>query len=85
VIGKIRNSLFLIGLAALWLPVSLPAAVLSGADLERMRQERRVALVIGNGDYRNFAPLDNPVNDASGVGRAPRDAGFEIILPAGRR
>jgi uncharacterized caspase-like protein len=76
----VRNSLFLIGLAALWLTSSLPAATLSSADLERMRREKRVALVVGNGNYRNFTVLDNPVNDANGVGRALRDAGFEVIL-----
>jgi uncharacterized caspase-like protein len=80
VTGTVRNSLFLIGLAALWLASSRSATALSGADLERMRQEKRVALVIGNGNYRNFTVLDNPVNDANGVGRALRDAGFEVIL-----
>ena len=32
------------------------------------------------GAARNFQPLDDPVNDASGVAAALRDAGFQLIL-----
>ena len=39
----------------------------------------RVALVIGNGNYRE-APLSGAVNDAIAVGRALRRAGFEVLL-----
>jgi uncharacterized caspase-like protein len=55
-------------------------AQLTDADLKRMRADKRVALVIGNGNYRNFQRLDNPVNDATGVAAALRDAGFQVIL-----
>lgn len=55
-------------------------AQLTDADLKRMRADKRVALVIGNGNYRNFQQLDNPVNDATGVAAALRAAGFEVIL-----
>ena len=65
--------------AALLLP-AIAAAQLTDADLKRMRAERRVALVIGNGNYRNFQQLDNPVNDAKGVAAALREAGFEVML-----
>lgn len=41
--------------------------------------ERRVALVIGNGDYRHSPSLRNPVNDARAVGDALRRIGFEVI------
>jgi uncharacterized caspase-like protein len=57
----------------------LAAADLTEADLKRMRGESRVALVIGNGKYRNFEPLDNPANDARGVAEALRGAGFKVI------
>ena len=40
--------------------------------------ESRVALVIGNGAYRD-SPLLNPVNDAKAVSAALRAAGFEVI------
>ncbi|MEO7773101.1 MAG: caspase family protein [Steroidobacteraceae bacterium] len=45
-----------------------------------MRGESRIALVIGNGKYQNFTPLDNPANDATGVAAALREAGFKVIL-----
>ncbi|PWC80015.1 peptidase C14 [Azospirillum sp. TSH64] len=41
--------------------------------------ERRVALVLGNSDYR-FAPrLPNPTNDAKAMAESLRAAGFELI------
>ena len=43
---------------------------------------RRVALVIGNGDYAHadlLPKLANPVNDAEDVARALREFGFEVI------
>jgi len=41
--------------------------------------ERRVALVIGNGAYKS-SPLRNPVNDARAVGRALADVGFAVMV-----
>ncbi|MEW6267651.1 MAG: caspase family protein, partial [Thermodesulfobacteriota bacterium] len=40
--------------------------------------ERRVALVIGNGGYQE-APLRNPPNDAADMAQALRSLGFEVI------
>jgi hypothetical protein len=42
-------------------------------------QASRVALVIGNSDYKNVAPLDNPGNDANDIGAALERLGFEIV------
>jgi hypothetical protein len=42
--------------------------------------ERRVALVIGNGAYKNVPKLPNPANDASDVAAALAQSGFEIIF-----
>lgn len=39
---------------------------------------KRVALVIGNADYK-FAPLKNPVNDAKGMTEVLKDLGFYVI------
>ncbi|MBN8979725.1 MAG: caspase family protein [Rhizobiales bacterium] len=39
---------------------------------------RRVALVIGNGAYRNFPALPNPPNDARAVAKSLRDLGYEV-------
>ncbi|WP_372395948.1 caspase family protein [Azospirillum sp. HJ39] len=41
--------------------------------------ERRVALVLGNSDYRYAPRLPNPVNDAKAMADSLRDAGFELI------
>ena len=43
------------------------------------RPEQRVALVIGNSNYRNVAPLPNPDNDAQSVAEFLNSAGFEVI------
>jgi hypothetical protein len=43
------------------------------------RNERRVALVIGNSGYRN-SPLSNPVNDASDLDVGLRALGFKTTL-----
>src|SRR6516165_4169650 len=42
--------------------------------------DRRVALVIGNGAYRNIPALSNPVNDATDVAAALKRSGFEVAL-----
>jgi len=41
-------------------------------------EQRRVALVIGNADYKD-APLRNPVNDARDIADTLKQIGFEII------
>jgi hypothetical protein len=40
---------------------------------------RRVALVVGNGAYREADRLPNPVNDAHGVAAALKGLGFETV------
>jgi len=40
---------------------------------------RRIALVIGNGAYRNVHPLDNPPRDSRLVAAALRDLGFQTV------
>jgi len=79
--GRRGRRFALLFLAAAWLalgawPTSaqVPAAGPAGADAER-----RVALVIGNGAYRNVARLDNPMRDAEGVAAALRKDSFELI------
>src|SRR6478736_7664035 len=44
------------------------------------KAERRVALVIGNGAYRNVAQLPNPPRDAALIETALQQAGFEVTL-----
>jgi uncharacterized caspase-like protein len=62
-------------LGASILPKSIGAAVAE----ERGIVAPRVALVIGNGSYRN-SPLDNPVNDASAISKTLADLGFQCQL-----
>jgi formylglycine-generating enzyme required for sulfatase activity len=43
-------------------------------------QAKRVALVIGNSNYKTFNVLPNPVNDAKLMETALRESGFEVTL-----
>ena len=40
---------------------------------------RRIALIIGNGAYRNVHPLDNPPRDAKLIAAALHDVGFQTV------
>ncbi|AMA54999.1 caspase family protein [Bradyrhizobium sp. CCGE-LA001] len=44
------------------------------------KADKRVALVIGNGAYRNVPTLANPTNDAADVGAALKRSGFEPLV-----
>jgi Caspase domain len=54
------------------------AAVLAVASPAHA-EERRIALVVGNGAYANIRPLRNPVNDASVIRDTLTRLGFEVI------
>ena len=45
----------------------------------RAQRERRVALVIGNGTYKNAPVLPNPRNDATDMAVILRKLGFDVI------
>ena len=60
------------------LGILITAAVLFAASAAFA--ERRVALVIGNGAYKNATHLPNPTNDARDVAAALRRIGFDTIL-----
>jgi Caspase domain/Bacterial Ig domain len=62
---------FALLLTILILPVQVPA------QPSRL-PERRIALVIGIGTYRNAPPLANPVADARDIGEALRRLNFEV-------
>ena len=57
----------------------MPATAAATAPPAAVPAERRVALVIGNGAYRNAPPLTNPPNDARTVATALTGAGFELV------
>jgi formylglycine-generating enzyme required for sulfatase activity len=51
---------------------------ITAKQLETMRTETRVALVIGNASYKT-QPLRNPVNDARAMSKKLRSLGFDVI------
>jgi len=62
----------------LWIISLLVITLFSFPYLSFSAQERRTALVIGNGSYKT-APLRNPVNDAEDITSALRNLGFNVI------
>ena len=43
------------------------------------KADRRVAFVVGNGAYKNVAPLPNPPIDAKSMASVLRNVGFEVV------
>jgi len=41
--------------------------------------DKRVAFVVGNGAYKNVAPLPNPAVDAKAMAKLLRNVGFEVV------
>jgi uncharacterized caspase-like protein len=66
----INRSLFRFGCAALF------AGMLAAPPA--FAQDQKVALVIGNSDYKNVFSLKNPVNDAADMGAALSRVGFAV-------
>jgi uncharacterized caspase-like protein len=64
-------------LLAVLLSTVVPATLLAQA-------ERRVALVVGNGQYENAGVLRNPVNDARAVAQSLQRLGFNVMLRENR-
>ena len=42
--------------------------------------QKRLALVIGNGAYQHASPLTNTINDADAISSALKSVGFDVIL-----
>ena len=62
----------------LWIVSLLVSMLFSLPNLSLSAQERRTALVIGNGAYKT-APLKNSANDAYDMAMTLRKFGFEVI------
>lgn len=77
--------LTLLAVAILWAPTPHSLAQQDNRQLKRDQTQpngavqRRIALVIGNGNYQRVSPLDNPVNDATDIAAALQGLGFEVI------
>src|SRR5262245_26718094 len=63
-----------LGLAAVALGFALLTATTAA------NAERRVALVIGNGDYAKVSKLPNPPHDANDVEKLLSGAGFDAVV-----
>lgn len=46
---------------------------------EEQRQQKRVALVIGNGQYATIPALPNAINDANDMCRELKELGFQVV------
>ena len=62
-----------------WLTTVAFSLVFLTTNISLSAQDRRIALVIGNGSYKS-SPLKNPVNDATDIANALRNLGFSVIL-----
>ena len=58
---------------------SLSASTDRALQLKKMKEEQRIALVIGNNNYQNLSVLKNPINDARSIKEALQRRGFEVI------
>jgi formylglycine-generating enzyme required for sulfatase activity len=67
-----------IAVAAFLVSGTVAAQVRNSADRVKP-QEGRVALIIGNSDYKS-APLENPANDASDLANALEKQGFNVLV-----
>ena len=62
-----------------WIVVACAALlVLSTSYVVSASAEERIALVIGNSDYRNVGKLPNPVNDATDMADSLKRLGFNV-------
>lgn len=83
-IKKVAISLALMGLTALHAQAqtadkrNLVLSSVPQGSGNSATSSRRVALVIGNGDYKD-APLSNPVNDARAIAQVLKESGFTVI------
>ncbi|MGK0242450.1 MAG: putative caspase-like protein, partial [Pseudomonadota bacterium] len=55
-------------------------AVVCVASAAPAQAEKRIALVIGNNDYRNVPKLQKAVNDARTMGDTLKQLGFNVML-----
>src|SRR6187431_351376 len=64
-------------------PMRYPTLILSAVCLlftaGAASAEKRVAFVVGNGAYKNVAPLPNPSVDAKAIASTLRNVGFEVV------
>jgi len=57
-----------------------PPPPVPAAPLPSTPPQKRLALLIGNADYKHYQRLDNPVHDAEDFAKLLRQLGFEVML-----
>ncbi len=60
-------------------PALILSAICMAFTAGAAQAEKRVAFVVGNGTYKNVAPLPNPSVDAKAMASALRNVGFEVV------
>jgi Caspase domain/Domain of unknown function (DUF4189)/Putative peptidoglycan binding domain len=60
--------------------IGIATALVLGLTCHSAVAEKRVALVIGNSNYRNVARLPNPERDAASMAKLFKDAGFDTVV-----
>ena len=59
--------------------LAIGSAMFAAPGTAQADPEKRIALVIGNGDYKIAPHLDNPPNDARAIAETLRKLGFEVV------
>ena len=62
-----------------WPFLALLPFLLAGVISTHAFADKRIALVVGNSDYRNVAVLDNPANDAKPLANTLSSLGFTLV------
>ena len=70
----LRGLFFCIALVA-----AMPAFAASRDIISTHNSEKRIALIIGNGAYKNVSPLTNPPNDARLMAQTLSAVGFNLV------
>ncbi len=66
--------------SSLFLPLPYARVWAQSEDALKLIRLPKLALVIGNGRYRNAPELKNPANDANAIGSTLKTLGFEVTL-----
>jgi hypothetical protein len=77
-----RRNVLREGLAAgsLFLPVPYAWVWAQSEGTIKLLKAPKIALVVGNGKYKDAPELKNPPNDAKAMGEALKGAGFEVMM-----
>src|SRR5258706_14798452 len=81
-VNRIRRNVLKGGLAAgsVFLPQPYAWVWAQSEGAIKLLKAPKMALVIGNGKYKDAPELKNPPNDAKGIGEALKASGFEVTM-----